>query len=244
MNSLYRAKRSALALVLFVALTASPITIVAAKAARKPRRNAAKARPAHLKKGRAEAKHLAALRRAEAARLAAAARERAAEDQMRQRVQDLIAKDDVRGEDPEIRRIAVDALGDHAGTVVVMDPRTGRIYTIVNQQWAARETFKPCSTIKLVTSVAGVSEEVIDPSNTAAISDSNRVTADASSGSLEEPLLPTGRRSGWPGENDFLRSPAWFGRKDRHQFPQRICRSASGFAHGRRHKPHLLAWRW
>ncbi len=175
MNSLNRTKRSALALLLFSFLIASSTT-VAAKAARLSKRNNVKARSAQVKKGRAEAKRLASRRRAEAARLAAAARERAAEDQMRQRVQDLIAKDETRGEDPEIRRIALDALGDHAGTVVVMDPQTGRIYTIVNQQWAARETFKPCSTIKLVTSVAGVSEEVIDPTNTAAISDSNRVT--------------------------------------------------------------------
>lgn len=174
MNSLYRTNRSALALLLLISLTASSIT-VAAKPAHPIKRNA-RTRPATAKKNRAEAKHLAARRRAEAARLAAAARERALEDQLRQRVQDLIAKDDTRGEDPEIRRIAVDALGDHAGTVVVMDPQTGRVYTIVNQQWAARETFKPCSTIKLVTSVAGVNEEVIDPSNTAAISDSNRIT--------------------------------------------------------------------
>src|SRR5205814_9968016 len=81
----------------------------------------------------------------------------------------------VNGEDPEIRRIAVNALGDHAGTVVVMNPKTGRVYAIVNQQWALREGFKPCSTIKLVTGLAGLNERVIDPSNTTAISDSNRV---------------------------------------------------------------------
>ena len=94
---------------------------------------------------------------------------------MRDRVQSMIAKDDVAGEDPEIRRIAVNALGNHAGTVVVMNPQTGRIYSIVNQQWALREGFKPCSTIKLVTGLAGLNEKVIDPANTAAISDSNRV---------------------------------------------------------------------
>jgi membrane peptidoglycan carboxypeptidase len=94
---------------------------------------------------------------------------------MRDHVQSLIAKDDTTGEDPEIRRIAINALGRHAGTVVVMDPQTGRIYSIVNQQWALREVFKPCSTIKLVTGLAGLNERVIDPTNTAAISDSNKV---------------------------------------------------------------------
>ena len=41
---------------------------------------------------------------------------------MRDEVQAFIAKDDLTGEDPEVRRIAVNALGNHAGTVVVMDP--------------------------------------------------------------------------------------------------------------------------
>ena len=94
---------------------------------------------------------------------------------MRARVQEMIARDDTRGEDLDIRRIAVNALGNHAGTVVVMNPQTGRVYTIVNQQWGVHQGFKPCSTIKLVTSLAGLSEEVIDPADTAAISNSNRV---------------------------------------------------------------------
>ena len=51
-------------------------------------------------------------------------------------VQSFIAKDDTTGEDPEVRRVAVNALGNHAGTVVVMDPMSGRVYTVVNQEWA------------------------------------------------------------------------------------------------------------
>ena len=95
---------------------------------------------------------------------------------MRARVQQMIARDDTRGEDLNIRSIAVNALGNHAGTVVVMNPQTGRVYTIVNQEWGVHQGFKPCSTIKLVTSVAGLNEDVIDPANTAAISNSNRVS--------------------------------------------------------------------
>ena len=94
---------------------------------------------------------------------------------MRSEVQSLIARDDMRGEDPEVRRIAVTALGDHAGTVVVMDPKIGRIYTIVNQDWALRRGFKPCSTIKLVTGVAGLNEGVIDKSDTAKVSGAYRM---------------------------------------------------------------------
>jgi len=116
---------------------------------------------------RIEAKHqrdlLEARRRAEAARLAAIARENA----MRAEVQSFIAKDDTTGEDPEVRRVAIDALGNHAGTVVVMDPMSGRVYTVVNQEWGVRRGFKPCSTIKLVTGVAGLSENVIPLVDTA-----------------------------------------------------------------------------
>jgi membrane peptidoglycan carboxypeptidase len=86
---------------------------------------------------------------------------------MRDHVQAMIAKDDLTGEDSEVRRIAVNALGNHAGTVVVMDPMTGRVYSVVNQQWALHRGFKPCSTIKLVTGVAGLSEDAIPLVDTA-----------------------------------------------------------------------------
>jgi len=109
---------------------------------------------------------LEARRRAEAARRAAIARQRAIDEGLRNEVQTFIAKDDISGEDPEVRRIAVQALGHHAGTVVVMDPITGRVYSVVNQEWALRRGFKPCSTIKLVTGVAGLSENAIPPVDT------------------------------------------------------------------------------
>jgi len=104
---------------------------------------------------------LEARRRAEAARRAAIARQMAIDKAMRDEVQAFIAKDDLTGEDLEVRRVAVNALGNHAGTVVVMDPMTGRVYSMVNQEWALRRGFKPCSTIKLVTGVAGISENAI-----------------------------------------------------------------------------------
>jgi membrane peptidoglycan carboxypeptidase len=105
-----------------------------------------------------------ARRRAEAARLAAIARDNA----LRNEVQTMIARDITVGEDPEVRQVAINALGHHAGTVVVMDPMTGRVYTVVNQEWGLRRGFKPCSTIKLVTGVAGLSEKVIPPVESAA----------------------------------------------------------------------------
>src|SRR5688572_28917571 len=117
--------------------------------------------------GRRSREAAEARRRREAARQAAIARQRALEKAMRDEVQTFIANDDTRGEDPEVRRVAINALGHHAGTVVVMDPVTGRVYSMVNQEWALRRGFKPCSTIKLVTGVAGLSENAIPLFDTA-----------------------------------------------------------------------------
>jgi membrane peptidoglycan carboxypeptidase len=177
MKSSRFASLSRLGLVFLIVLMASS-ALVAAKPSRQTRKSPAKSpvklRHQSAKSNRAEARRLAARRRAEAARMAALARQRAIEESMRARVQYMIAQDDTRGEDAEIRRVVVNALGNHAGTVVVMDPKTGRVFSIVNQQWAVQETFKPCSTIKLVTGVAGLTEQVIDPNNSA-VSDLNHV---------------------------------------------------------------------
>jgi penicillin-binding protein 2 len=118
---------------------------------------------------------LEARRRAEAARRAAIARQLALEKAMRDEAMSFITKDDTTGEDPEVRRVAVNALGYHAGTVVVMDPMTGRVYSVVNQEWALRRGFKPCSTIKLVTGVAGLQENMISPYEGTTVSDRYRL---------------------------------------------------------------------
>ena len=104
-----------------------------------------------------------AARRAEAARQAALARQRAIDQGLRDETAANILRDSSVGEDMEVRRVAINALANHAGSVVVLDPKTGRIYTVVNQEWALRRGYKPCSTIKLVTGVAGLCENVIDP---------------------------------------------------------------------------------
>lgn len=117
---------------------------------------------------------LEARRRAEAARRAAIARQRAIDNALRQEVQGMIARDNLAGEDMQVRQVAVKALGFHAGTVVVMDPITGKVYSMVNQEWAARRGFKPCSTIKLVTGVAGLSENLIPATEFVNISDRSK----------------------------------------------------------------------
>ncbi|MGH9872332.1 MAG: penicillin-binding transpeptidase domain-containing protein [Pyrinomonadaceae bacterium] len=118
---------------------------------------------------------LEARRRAEAARRAAIARQRALDKALRDEVQGMISRDNTSGEDPQVRQVAINALGNHAGTVVVMDPMTGKVYSIVNQEWGVRRGFKPCSTIKLVTGVAGLSENVIPPAELTLVSDRSRM---------------------------------------------------------------------
>ena len=71
--------------------------------------------------------------------------------------------DNVDGEDLEIRRAAVEALGRYNGSVVVVDPSTGRILSMVNQKLALGSGFQPCSTIKVSVALAALSEKVIQP---------------------------------------------------------------------------------
>jgi len=74
-----------------------------------------------------------------------------------------ILKDDAMGEDPEIRAVAVKALQGRSGTVVVMDPNTGRVFTVVNQRMALGSPVKPCSTVKMIVGLAALHEGVFDP---------------------------------------------------------------------------------
>lgn len=76
---------------------------------------------------------------------------------------DSTVGDRIYGEDLVVRRAAVEALGPYNGSVIVTDAATGRILTIVNQKLAFQSGFTPCSTIKLVTSVAGLVEGLITP---------------------------------------------------------------------------------
>lgn len=70
--------------------------------------------------------------------------------------------DVIDGEDLTVRRAAVEALNGMNGTVVVAEPSTGRILSIVNQKLALQNGFQPCSTIKILASLAGVMEGQFD----------------------------------------------------------------------------------
>ncbi|HTB20196.1 MAG TPA: penicillin-binding transpeptidase domain-containing protein [Bryobacteraceae bacterium] len=70
--------------------------------------------------------------------------------------------DSVDGEDLMARRAAVQALGPQSGAVIVADPGTGRILSVVNQKLAYQGAYEPCSTIKIVAALAGLNEGIIN----------------------------------------------------------------------------------
>jgi cell division protein FtsI/penicillin-binding protein 2 len=76
---------------------------------------------------------------------------------------DSTVGDRIDGEDLAIRRAAVDALGSYNGSVVAVDPTTGRILAMVNQKIATSSGFQPCSTIKVSVALAGLSAKAIEP---------------------------------------------------------------------------------
>ncbi|HVA72545.1 MAG TPA: penicillin-binding transpeptidase domain-containing protein [Candidatus Limnocylindrales bacterium] len=76
---------------------------------------------------------------------------------------DPAAGDDSRFDDPVVRQAALDALGRQNGSVVAVDPSTGRILTIVNQKLAYSAGFEPCSTTKPIIAVAALENGVVTP---------------------------------------------------------------------------------
>lgn len=75
---------------------------------------------------------------------------------------DSTASDQLGGDDPVVRRAAVEALGPLNGSVVVTDADSGRILTIVNQKLAYKPGFTPCSTIKPFVGMAGLTEGLVE----------------------------------------------------------------------------------
>src|ERR1700680_606613 len=72
------------------------------------------------------------------------------------------SKDDVIAyDDPVVRQAAVEALGRYNGSVVAIDPTTGRLLSVVNQKLAFSAGYIPCSTIKPVIAVAALQEGVV-----------------------------------------------------------------------------------
>jgi len=75
--------------------------------------------------------------------------------------EDITAGDVTTGEDPVVRQAAIDALGNMNGTVVAIEPTSGRVLAMVNQKLALSSGAQPCSTIKLSVALAALSEGLI-----------------------------------------------------------------------------------
>ena len=140
----------------------------AKKGKRETRKEAAERRRLEEERRRAA---IAEQRRREEAARQARLRQIAFENGLKDETRQNIVRDNTEGEDLQVRAAAVNALGNKAGTVVVMEAQTGKVLTIVNQDWAIKNSYKPCSTIKLVTGVAGIDQHVINQDG--GIGDSN-----------------------------------------------------------------------
>jgi penicillin-binding protein 2 len=76
--------------------------------------------------------------------------------------EDITDGDVSTGEDPVVRQAAIDALGNMNGTVVAIEPTSGRVLAMVNQKLALSSGAQPCSTIKVSVALAALSEGLID----------------------------------------------------------------------------------
>ena len=75
--------------------------------------------------------------------------------------EDVSAGDITAGEDATVRQAAIDALGNMNGTVVAIEPTSGRVLAMVNQKLALSSGAQPCSTIKLSVALAALSEGLV-----------------------------------------------------------------------------------
>jgi penicillin-binding protein 2 len=73
----------------------------------------------------------------------------------------LTGADVTEGEDPVVRQAAIDALGNMNGTVVAIEPTSGRVLAMVNQKLALSSGAQPCSTIKLSVALAALNEGLV-----------------------------------------------------------------------------------
>src|SRR5258705_3855353 len=64
--------------------------------------------------------------------------------------------------DARLLQTAKAALGDREGTIIVIDPQTGRVRSIVNREMAFQNAYSPGSTIKPFTALAALRQGLID----------------------------------------------------------------------------------
>ena len=77
----------------------------------------------------------------------------------------MVLPDDPSDRDRAVGEACKRALGKRAGSVVAMDPRSGRVLALVNPHYGLTRAYQPCSVFKIVVGLAGLSEGVITPSS-------------------------------------------------------------------------------
>ena len=87
----------------------------------------------------------------------------------------IAAGDITTGEDPVVRQAAMDALGNMNGTVVAIEPTSGRVLAMVNQKLALSSGAQPCSTIKLSVALAALSEGLVSKETEVALGRRSRM---------------------------------------------------------------------
>ena len=103
--------------------------------------------------------------------------------------EDIAAGDITTGEDPVVRQAAVDALGNMNGTVVAIEPTSGRVLAMVNQKLALSSGAQPCSTIKLSVALAALSEGLISRRHEVALGGRSRMNLTDGAGPFQQRLL-------------------------------------------------------
>ena len=88
---------------------------------------------------------------------------------------DIAEGDVTTGEDPIVRQAAIDALGNMNGTVVAIEPTSGRVLAMVNQKLALSSGAQPCSTIKLSVALAALSEGLVSKETQVALGRRSRM---------------------------------------------------------------------
>src|SRR5579864_1567892 len=89
--------------------------------------------------------------------------------------EDIANGDITAGEDPVVRQAALDALGNMNGTVVSIEPTSGRVLAMVNQKLALSSGAQPCSTIKLSVALAALSEGLVSKETQVALGRRSRM---------------------------------------------------------------------
>src|SRR6266446_730622 len=88
---------------------------------------------------------------------------------------DITEGDVTAGEDPVVRQAAIDALGNMNGTVVAIEPTSGRVLAMVNQKLALSSGAQPCSTIKLSVALAALNEGLVSRETQVALGGRSRM---------------------------------------------------------------------